>query len=303
MQGKALTWYNSLMESGHTGGWEEFVVALKVRFAPSAYDDPIGAFTKLTQPTTVEEYQSEFEVLSNRISGLTEEFRVHTFLSGLKEEIRIMVTMLKPNCLSAAFGLARLQEEEVLRRDHNQQVNTWSSNSNYQINQPSYSRLPAPNFYAKPVPIPIPLDSHSPQPNPAIQPSNNNQNTYNRKPNIPVRRISPTQMQERRKKGLCYFCDERYQPGHRCNRPKIYLIEGMGMEEESRMQEGAEETLPVEELEEATWKDHTSSGRNIQILWTRSFKTNRLLWAMVGSPTRMKVRSGNVKSGEVRKRA
>jgi hypothetical protein len=29
----------------------------------------------------------------------------------------------------------------------------------------------------------------------------------------------------------------------------------MGMEEESRMQESAEETLPVEELEEATWKD------------------------------------------------
>jgi hypothetical protein len=62
-------------------------------------------------------------------------------------------------------------------------------------------------------------------------------------------------MQERREKGLCYFCDERYQPGHRCNRLKIYLLEGMGMEEESRMQESAEETLPVEELEEATWKD------------------------------------------------
>jgi hypothetical protein len=124
MQGKALTLYNWLMESGHSGGWEEFVVALKIRFAPSAYDNPIGAFTKLTQTTTVEEYQYEFEVLSNRISGLTEEFRVHTFLSGLKEKIRIMVTMLKPNCLLAAFGLTRLQEQEVLRRDHNQKVNT-----------------------------------------------------------------------------------------------------------------------------------------------------------------------------------
>jgi hypothetical protein len=87
VQGKALTWYTWLMESGHSGGWEEFVVALKIRFAPSAYDDQIGAFTKLVQSTTVEEYQSEFEVLSNRISGLTEEFRVHTFLSGLKEVV------------------------------------------------------------------------------------------------------------------------------------------------------------------------------------------------------------------------
>jgi len=94
--------------SWDTEGWEEFVVTLKVRFAPSACDDPIGAFTKLIQTATMEEYQSEFEALSNRISDLNEEFRVHTFLSGLKEEIRIMITILKPNCLSVPFGLAQL---------------------------------------------------------------------------------------------------------------------------------------------------------------------------------------------------
>jgi hypothetical protein len=47
IEGKALQWYNWLMESGSVRSWEEFVVALKVRFAPSAYDDPVGAFTKL----------------------------------------------------------------------------------------------------------------------------------------------------------------------------------------------------------------------------------------------------------------
>lgn len=65
------------------------MVALKIRCAPSAYDDPMGAFTKLQQTSTVDEYQSQFEVLSNRIPGLTEEFRVSTFVSGLKEEVRI----------------------------------------------------------------------------------------------------------------------------------------------------------------------------------------------------------------------
>lgn len=71
MERKALQWYNWLMESGSVRSWEEFVVALKVRFAPSAYDDPVGAFTKLHQLSTVDEYQSQFEVLSNRIPGLT----------------------------------------------------------------------------------------------------------------------------------------------------------------------------------------------------------------------------------------
>jgi len=48
-----------------------------------------------------------------------------------------------------------------------------------------------------------------------------------------MRRISPTQMQERRENGL-YFCDERYQSEHRCNMLKLYLLEGMELEEKRR---------------------------------------------------------------------
>jgi hypothetical protein len=39
-------------------------------------------------------------------------------------------------------------------------------------------------------------------------------------------------MQERREKGLCYFCDEKYHQGHKCSRPKLYLLEGMEFKEE-----------------------------------------------------------------------
>lgn len=93
------------------------MVALKIKFAPSAYDDPVEAFTKLQQTSTMDGYQSQYEVLSNRIPGLTEEFRVSNFISGLKEEVRIMVTMLKLIALPTVFELARLQEQEVFRRN------------------------------------------------------------------------------------------------------------------------------------------------------------------------------------------
>jgi len=125
------------MESSSIRSWEEFVVALKIIFAPSTYDDPAEAFTKLQQASTVDEYQSEFEVLSNRIPGLPEEFRVSSFVSGLKEEVRIMVSMFKPTTLPDAFELARLQEQEVYRRNRNPRTQSWSSN-------PSYPRLPPP---------------------------------------------------------------------------------------------------------------------------------------------------------------
>ena len=31
-----------------------------------------------------------------------------------------------------------------------------------------------------------------------------------------IKRLTPPEMEERRKKGLCYNCDEKFAPGHRC---------------------------------------------------------------------------------------
>lgn len=34
------------------------------------------------------------------------------------------------------------------------------------------------------------------------------------------------EMKERRSKGLCYNCDEKFTPGHKCRTQTLYLIEG-----------------------------------------------------------------------------
>ena len=34
-------------------------------------------------------------------------------------------------------------------------------------------------------------------------------------------------MEERRKKGLCFNCDEKFQPGHHCKSAKLFLLEGL----------------------------------------------------------------------------
>jgi len=142
MERRALTWYHWLMDSGYIGGYEDFVSALKTRFAPSVFGDPVGTFTKLKQSSTVEDYQTQFEILSNKISGLTEGFKVSTFLSGLKEEIRIIVTMLKPKDLTTAFGLARLQEEEVKLRSRGHKYPTWGTSSHGYTKQASNHNPP-----------------------------------------------------------------------------------------------------------------------------------------------------------------
>jgi hypothetical protein len=42
---------------------------------------------------------------------------------------------------------------------------------------------------------------------------------------VPVQKISPAQMDERRRKGLCYSCDAKWSRGHVCVVPKLFLIE------------------------------------------------------------------------------
>nr|GEX96188.1 transposon Ty3-G Gag-Pol polyprotein [Tanacetum cinerariifolium] len=42
---------------------------------------------------------------------------------------------------------------------------------------------------------------------------------------LPIKRLSPTDMQKRRVEGLCYNCPEKYHPGHKCNPPKFFLLQ------------------------------------------------------------------------------
>ncbi|KAJ0037637.1 hypothetical protein Pint_22352 [Pistacia integerrima] len=73
---------------------------------------------RLKQTSTVEDYKSQFEALSNQLRGLAESYKLSCFLSRLREDIRFMVRMLNPSNLHIAFGLSKMQEENVaaLRR-------------------------------------------------------------------------------------------------------------------------------------------------------------------------------------------
>jgi hypothetical protein len=54
------------------------------------------------------------------------------------------------------------------------------------------------------------------------------QNSLFRKPitTLPIQRVSSIVMKERRSKGLCYTCDEKWNPAHVCKAPRIYMMQG-----------------------------------------------------------------------------
>lgn len=100
-------------------------------------------------------------------------------------------------------------------RGKGQKYQTWGTKST------AYTKLPTPSNPPR-LPAPPPLETRN------TTPAYTN---FNRKPSIPIKRLTPAKMQERREKGLCYNCDEKFQADHRCSRPRLFLLEGVELHE------------------------------------------------------------------------
>ena len=97
LEGEALIWFQDSEEVGLFVDWESLIQALHIRFGATAYDDPMETLTRLRQTASVSLYKTQFEMLSNRIKGLSAAHKLSCFLSGLRDEIRLPVRMLNPN--------------------------------------------------------------------------------------------------------------------------------------------------------------------------------------------------------------
>jgi hypothetical protein len=211
MEGEALIWFQDAEESGQFPTWDALVHTLLTRFG-SAYDNPMEALMRLRQSSSVTEYTSQFKALSNRLRGVSEKNRLSCFLSGLKDDIRLSIRMLNPISLVAAIGLAKLQEEYL--QSFKRPVRATSSAFSFGCQQ-SWSH--AGNF--------SPKSQGPPSPSTLALPA---------KPQsgLPVQRISASQMKQRRDRGLCYYCDDKWQPDHKYKSLCLYLLSGLELPSE-----------------------------------------------------------------------
>ena len=167
--------------------------ALHIRFGALAYDDLMEALTKLRQVSSISSYKAQFEVLSNRIKELSEKHKLSCFLSGLRGEIHLPIKMFNPQNLNLAFGLAKIQEEYLL--------------SNKKTTKP-WIDVPKPSILGPPPPI-------------------KNEKMDSKTTKLPIQRLLAAQIEERRKKGICFHCEEKWHARHQCKTPKIFLLEGL----------------------------------------------------------------------------
>uniref|UniRef100_A0A2N9H3T1 Retrotransposon gag domain-containing protein n=1 Tax=Fagus sylvatica TaxID=28930 RepID=A0A2N9H3T1_FAGSY len=148
---------------------------LLARYGPTQFFDHFGELTKLQQIGTVKDYHTKFEQLLAKAGPLPRVRQVSCFVSGLKEGIKADVLAGRPADLPTAIGLARL----------------------YEARNSSFRRTTAPVLPINKMPPFSPREDTKPR------------------SSFPLKRLTPTELKERREKGLCYNCNERFVPSHR----------------------------------------------------------------------------------------
>src|SRR4051812_45281058 len=188
-----------MFQSNELTTWDDFSRAAELRFGPSTYENHQAQLFKLRQHGSVTEYQANFEKLGNQVIGLPADAILNCFISGLIPEIRNELAVQRPHSITHAIGLAKLIEAKLKDSKPRFKSQTYTA--------PTQSTYPKQLYTNSPT-------STVPKPNSVAQPPTN-------MGRFPIRQITPAQQAERRAQGLCFNCDEKFIPGHRCANGKI----------------------------------------------------------------------------------
>ncbi|CAL1396153.1 unnamed protein product [Linum trigynum] len=135
MDRRADIWFNGWCVGRREKHWGIFVDGLCEWFGDCTLKGIIGEFNKLGQWGTLLGYQEKFDELRSLMLAynltLTEEHFISSFISGLEEELRTVVTMMRPQSLNQAFQFARLEEfsNEARRKKMRQQSRPFPNSS------------------------------------------------------------------------------------------------------------------------------------------------------------------------------
>nr|GEV66920.1 hypothetical protein [Tanacetum cinerariifolium] len=203
---KALNWHKQFIRKhGDNVALTMYEREVKNRF-DFVFEDPMVELKILKHVTTMQLYQEQFEALKNMVE-LSEAYEVSLFIVGLKDEISMHVMMFKPNTLLDVYCLAKMQEAtlQVIKTRQTPLLTTPKTpyaTTSYANKTVSYQpksttntlALPALNTISKPVYV------------------------------QPRKQLIQKEIADKRAKNLCFYCDDKFIPGHKCS-GQLFLLE------------------------------------------------------------------------------
>jgi len=180
MTGAAQHWYFMLERDIGAVPWTQFKLLCQQRFGPALGVNHLADLARLPFGGSVAAYQEAFLVKMAHAGVLTPAQQVNLFTGGLPDAIRIDVELQAPGDLQRAMALARAYESRASA-----------------VPASSAARLPRPQCRPQ-----LQIEAASPPASMtqalAVQPSSTTA------PPRALRRLSPAEMAERRRQGLCF---------------------------------------------------------------------------------------------------
>ena len=173
------------------------------------------------QTGTVGEYRDKFEMLSSRLRGISEDALKSNFMKGLKPEIRATVRTHGPRGIMDTMKLAQMVEDQKRIEQSGNRGST-----------PVYGTDPYRGNSMFP-PTEEPTEASK-------EPSNGARS------GTQFKRLTESEIQNKKARGLCFRCNEKFSPGHRCKDRSLQVLT-VGDEKDVQGVIEAEEDEVVEE--------------------------------------------------------
>ncbi|KAJ4733316.1 polyprotein [Rhynchospora pubera] len=221
--GEASAWYRNFRLRIENRPWELLIEEIIARFSKNVAQELVGEFKRMQQGGKVNEYIRQFEGCKAKLMHerpyIPNDFYLAAFIEGLKEELRAMVTLFKPQSLNEAYHCAS-QYESV-------QESQWRRIRN----------TPKPAYH-----VTLPKGDKQ-----LVLADTNQRNSTM---GVAARE---NQYEQRRALNLCHKCNEKWFPGHKCGIKAVHLLMGpeSSYEEEEVTFEDCMEDVEEDKIEEA----------------------------------------------------
>lgn len=256
----AAAWHQSLAQSEQDAyvieDWDQYKVLLKERFE-DVLDDPIADLKKLQETAGISDYHAKFELIRNRVK-MSESYLVSAYLAGLNTDTQMHIRMFQPKSVRECLVLGRLYETAHPRKN----TSSWKTNNNTNT---------AKGLLPKPYELKKVDEGGVVKANEVI--------------GQPKKFLSQEEMSDRRSKGLCYYCDEKYTPGHYLKHKKtqLYTLEVDDNEEFYETEEGGTQEDMERDVAHISVSAVAGITENYRTMKVRGIHNKRVLYILIDS--------------------
>jgi len=242
MEGATIHWFNLLRETEDHLSWSIFKQALIERYGGRRFDNPFEELSDLRQGGSVDDYIAEFEYLSSQVGRLPEEQYLGYFMGGLRLEIRRCVRTFSPQTRPQMMRVVRDVEVELYGVSQEGK----GAGSRFQNHDKGSSDRLAMTTSQGWVALVGPMTKGNVVTNQSIR-NGKEERRLGAERSRGLKHLSYQELMERKAKGLCFRCGEKFHPMHQCSEKQLRMLI---LGEDETMDEGEGMTAEVNREEE-----------------------------------------------------